>query len=103
MVDQLHPALLIDEADALLHDQNTDLLAILNAGDRRTSAWVERSIPTPDGGWEVKRFSVWGAVAFAGIDELPPTQQDRSIVVQMQKALDRDIARITWKTALPPS
>jgi hypothetical protein len=91
VVDQLHPVLLIDEADRVLYDQNSDLLSILNAGDRRATAWVERSIPTSDGGWEVKRFSVWGPVAFAGIDELPPTQQDRSIVVQMQKALDRDI------------
>jgi len=91
VVDQRHPALLIDEADRVLHDQNSDLLSILNAGDRRATAWVERSVPTPDGGWEVKRFSVWGAVAFAGIDELPPTQQDRSIVIQLQKALDRDI------------
>jgi hypothetical protein len=35
---------------------------------------------------------VWGAVAFAGIDDLPPTQQDRSIIIQMEKALDRDIS-----------
>src|SRR5205814_1680255 len=91
VVGHVRPTLLIDEADRVLHDQNSDLLAILNAGDRRTSAWVERSVPTPNGDWKVQRFSVWGPVAFAGIDELPPPQQDRSIVIQMQKALDCDI------------
>jgi len=91
VVDHLHPTLLIDEADRVLHDQNSDLLAILNAGDRRATAYVERSVPTPDGGWKAQRFSVWGSVAFAGIDELPPTQQDRSLVIQLQKALYRDI------------
>jgi hypothetical protein len=91
IVDQLHVTMLIDEADAVLQDRNSDLLSILNAGDRRATAWVERSVPTPDGDWRVQRFSVWGAVGFAGLDELPATQQDRSIVVQMQKALDRDI------------
>jgi putative DNA primase/helicase len=91
VVSQVRPTLLIDEADHVLRDMNSDLLAILNAGDRRPTAWVERSVPTPNGDWKVHRFPVWSAVAFAGIDELPPTQQDRSIVIQMQKALDCDV------------
>ena len=55
------------------------------------SAWAERSVPTPDGGWQVQRFFVWGPVAFAGIGELPQQQQDRSIVIQLHKALLREI------------
>jgi hypothetical protein len=61
-------------------------LAILNAGDRRLSAFVERSVPKPDGGWDVVRFNVFGAIAFSGIGELPPTQQDRAICVELQRA-----------------
>ena len=91
VVDAIKPTLLIDEADGVLRDPTSDLLSILNAGDRRATAWVERSVPNPEGGWDVARFSVWGPVAFAGIDELPPTQQDRSIVIQMRKALGGEI------------
>jgi putative DNA primase/helicase len=86
-VDALRPTVLIDEADHVLRDPKSDLLAILNCGDRRRSAFVERSVPTPDGrGWVVQRFNVFGPVAFSGIGELPPTQQDRSLVVQMVRA-----------------
>ena len=85
------PTLLIDEADGILNDKNSELLSILNAGDRRATAWAERSVPMPDGGWQVQRFFVWGPVAFAGIGELPQQQQDRSIVIQLHKALLREI------------
>ena len=83
--------MLIDEADGILNDKNSELLSILNAGDRRATAWAERSVPMPDGGWQVQRFFVWGPVAFAGIGELPQQQQDRSIVIQLHKALLREI------------
>jgi hypothetical protein len=85
------PTLLADESDNILGDTNSEMLAILNAGDRRASAYVERSVPTADGGWEAREFCVWGAIAFAGINELPPTLQDRSISLLFRRALAQDV------------
>jgi hypothetical protein len=83
----LKPTLGIDEIDNVLSDKNSDLLAILNASNRRRTAFVLRSVPTPDGkGWEAKLFSVWGAIASAGLEPLPPTQQSRAITWIMQVA-----------------
>lgn len=81
----------IDEADRAFSDRNSDLVAILDCGDRRASAVVDRSVPTEDGGWEPREFDVWGAVAFAGIDELPGTLQDRSIILFLEKATGAEI------------
>jgi hypothetical protein len=67
------------------------LLAILNAGDRRHSAYVSRSVPTPDGGWESAEFCVWGPVALAGINELPQTLQDRSISLLLRRVLATNV------------
>src|SRR5262249_7926279 len=38
-----------------------------------------------------ERFCVFGAVAFASIRELPNSLQDRSVVIQLQRALVREI------------
>jgi hypothetical protein len=76
----------LDEADRQLSEKNSDMVAILDCGDRRSTSVVERSVPNPKGGWDVGTFDVWGAVAFAGIDELPGTLQDRSVRVFLQKA-----------------
>lgn len=81
----------IDEADRAFSDRNSDLIAILDCGDRRASAVVDRSVPTEDGGWEPREFNVWGAVAFSGIDELPSTLQDRSIRLFLEKATSDEI------------
>jgi putative DNA primase/helicase len=93
VIDALQPTFLVDEADQLLHyrNANPDLLAVLNASHRRTTAFVERSVQTPDGNWVVQRFKVWGAMALASIGELPRTQQDRAIRIHLLKALAKDI------------
>ena len=87
------PTYLIDEADQLLKhlDRSSELLAVLNASHRRKTAFVERSVPTSDGGWVVEYFSVWCAMALASIGPLPRTQQERSVVVHLDKALIEDI------------
>jgi hypothetical protein len=94
VIEAVRPTLLVDEADNVLRDRNSDLLAILNAGDKRSTGFIERCIEIPEskgGGWEVRRVPVFGAVAYAGIGDLPPTQQDRSIVVIMQRAIWSEI------------
>jgi hypothetical protein len=92
MVGTIKPTLLIDEAQRVLRrDRSDELVAICNASHRRTFAYVERAVPTPDGGWVVERFDVWCTMAMAGIGELPPEQQDRSIVIRLDKALAEDV------------
>jgi hypothetical protein len=81
-----HPTLCLDEANLLLRDDaKSDIVAVLNSGDRRSSAWIDRAVPTPKNGWRVERFNVFGAVALAGIDELPETLQDRSVRIFLRK------------------
>jgi Protein of unknown function (DUF3631) len=91
-VGVIKPTLLIDEAHRILRrDRSDELVAIANASHRRTFAFVERSVPMPDGSWVQERFDVWHTAALAGIGELPPEQQDRSIVVQLRKALADEV------------
>ena len=53
IIDAEHPTILLDEADNVVNKHSSpDLLAILNSGHRRRTAYVIRSIPTEDGGWE---------------------------------------------------
>lgn len=82
----------LDEADRQLHDDAGDMLAILDCGDRRSTALVERAVKDAEGRWTVETFDVFGAVALSGIDELPRTLQDRSIRIFLTKALTQEIA-----------
>jgi hypothetical protein len=87
-----HPTLFLDEADRILKDESKgDLIAVLDCGDRRASAKIKRSVPTPKGGWRPEIFDVFGAVAFAGIDELPETLQDRSVRLFLTKATGEQV------------
>jgi hypothetical protein len=87
-----HPTLFLDEADRILKDESKgDLIAVLDCGDRRASAKIKRSVPTPKGGWRPETFDVFGAVAFAGINELPETLQDRSVRLFLQKATGEQV------------
>src|SRR5262249_55590827 len=89
-MDAYKPTLLLDEVDSVVWNTNSELGAILKAGDRRRSAIVKRSVPIPNGGWEMRDFSVWGPVAFAGINELPQPIQDRSLCIWLERALGGD-------------
>jgi hypothetical protein len=49
VTEATNATLLIDEADNIVNkNSNPDLLAILNSGHRRRTAYVIRSVPTPD-------------------------------------------------------
>jgi hypothetical protein len=86
-IDGRRPTYLLDEIDNLLH-HNADptLKAILNSGHRKRSAYAERAEKQPNGSFKVLLLSTWAAIATAGIGELHPPLQSRSIVVTLVKA-----------------
>ena len=87
IIDATRATLLIDEADNIVNKNSSpDLLAILNSGHRRRTAYVIRSVPTPDGGWVPAKFNTFTGIAFAGLEILPETLQDRSLGLPLHKA-----------------
>jgi len=79
-----HPALLLDETDAVFKKESEyseALRAILDAGHRRGClAWL-----CVGKGHELKSFDVFGPKAFAGIGKLPDTIADRSIRIALRR------------------
>src|SRR2546423_977235 len=84
-IHELHPTLLIDEADTLLPG-NAQLRGILNAGYTQDMAYVLRVV-SERGGSRLARFSCWGPKAIAQIGHLPDTLRSRCIVIRMQKKM----------------
>ena len=82
-----HPTLIIDEAETFLGDE--ELRGILNGGYNRDRP-VLRAVPSPDGSFQTARFDAFGPKVFGLIGKLPPTLQDRSIVVPMQRKRPTD-------------
>lgn len=76
--------LLFDEADTFITKENHYFRGILNAGHRRRTAIIVRCEKT-NGVIVTKEYSVWGAKVIALLGKLPPTLQDRSIVIRMQR------------------
>lgn len=75
------PTLLLDEADAVLRD-NEDLRAILNVSHRRDGA-VIRSVGDAH---EPRVFPCYAFMAISGIGALPGTVADRSIAIRLHRA-----------------
>jgi putative DNA primase/helicase len=87
-VDSLHVSLFIDESDNILTKGfNPELLAILNSGIHSRTAKVLRVEALSDGRLVPKFFKTFAPIAFTSIKELPPTLQDRSHVVPIQRVL----------------
>jgi putative DNA primase/helicase len=82
-IEQWRPTMLIDEADTFLPD-NEELRGVLNAGYRKPTAYVVRSVPVGDS-WEPRKFGVFGPVAIAMIGRLPSTLADRSIHIRLRR------------------
>ncbi len=92
IVDAEKPTLLIDEADNVVRrDSSPDLLAVLNSGHRRMTAFVLRSERGPDDNFVPVKFSTFTPIAFAGIEALPAPLQDRSIILYLQRAKPGEI------------
>ena len=95
LVDALHVSLLLDEADNMFNGVSDQLLLqVVNSGHRRKTAFVERVDTLPNGTKKTVRFSTFTAIAYAGIKELPPTQQTRCIAIKLQAATAAESRRI---------
>jgi putative DNA primase/helicase len=81
IVHKHSPALVLDEADTFIHD-NEALRGILNSGHYRAGAYVLRCEGDQR---EPRQFSTWCAKVIALIGTLPRTLEDRSIVVGLRR------------------
>ena len=93
IIEEAQPTLLLDEADQMLADRASPLNPILNSSHRRSSAYVMRTEEVLPGQHVPVRFSTWAPIMFAGIRELPPTLQDRSIVLRLTRAKPGDVKK----------
>jgi len=85
VVEQFGPlTLLIDECDSFAKGDE-QLRGIINSGHTRDLAFVLRTVPKPDGSYEVRRFSTWAAKALAAIGNLPGTWADRAIAIRLER------------------
>lgn len=86
-VDALKVSLMVDEADNVFKHANHDLIAILNSGIDRMTAYAVRTVPLPDGRFEVRKFSTFTGIAFTSIKQLPiVSAQDRVIALELKRA-----------------
>ncbi len=81
MIDKFGAAVGIDEADGAFKE-NIELISLVNASYTRSTSQVPRCASETN---EIEIFSVWGAKIICGIGKLPPTTEDRSIVIQLKK------------------
>ena len=85
MVEAYRPALLVDEADTFLRD-NDELRGVINSGHRRGGA-VLRTVGDDH---EPRAFSTYSACAIALIGKLPDTLYDRAVVIDLKRRLPEE-------------
>lgn len=91
MLQEELPTLVLDEADRSIH-QDGEIVTILNAGYRRSTATIRRTVETPDGGFRSEKFNTFCPVIIAGIDTAPPTIQERAIRIMLRRAQAGEVA-----------
>jgi hypothetical protein len=80
-------SLMIDEADRLFKHFNSDMIAILNSGIDRLTAYAMRTVPSGERDYKARYFSTFTGIAFTSIGPLPITeQQDRIIALPFNRA-----------------
>jgi putative DNA primase/helicase len=95
-IDAFQPCLLIDEADKFMRsNRNPELVGILNASHHRRTATVPRSVPCPDGSWEIRLFSAWCTYAFTGVGRLEDQSQSRCISIVLKRALPDELGALS--------
>jgi putative DNA primase/helicase len=82
VVEAYRPALLVDEADTFLRD-NDELRGIINSGHRHGGSVLR----TVGDNFEPRSFSTYSACAIALIGKLPDTLYDRSVVIDLKRRL----------------
>ena len=80
-IDKFHPTLLVDEGDKFMA-LNLELQAILNAGHKRSMAYVIRTIGDAH---EPGAFSTWAPKAMTAIGPLPDQLASRSIRIELAR------------------
>ncbi len=88
-VDQYAPTFLLDEGDTYLKF-NDDLRAILNSGHKRSSAQVLRC---EGDNYQPRWFSTYCPKAVGLIGSLPATLASRSIHIELQRKLPREVVK----------
>jgi putative DNA primase/helicase len=96
-IEQFAPTLLLDEVETYLRN-NSELRGVLDSGFTRSSAYVIRTVGEQHG---PKTFSTWCPKVAALIGELPPTIQDRSLVVKLRRRLPKETIERFGKRDLP--
>jgi hypothetical protein len=86
--DKIGPvALLLDEIDQTLKDRKDDgardLLALVNAGYRRSAAVIR----TVGQNHETRRFAAFGPAAIAGLGSMHPTTESRCIPIVLERKI----------------
>ena len=81
LVDKYQVSLCLDEADVSLRN-NEEITSLLNSGYTRSTALVPRCDGENN---EVKVFSSWAPKMIAGIGNMAPTTEDRSIQILLKK------------------
>ncbi len=87
-IEAWHPSLLVDEADTFLTG-NDELRGVLNSSHARTAAFVLR-VEGEGAERTVAAFSTWCPKVIALIGSLPPTLEDRSIVLRLRRKTKAD-------------
>ena len=87
-IEAKRPTLLVDEADTFLAE-NEELRGVLNSGHTRNGAVIR--VVEHEGDFEPRQFSTWAPVAIAKIGKLPGTLEDRSIKLEMRRALPGEV------------
>ena len=77
----------IDEAETFITHESNELRGILNSGHTRQTAFVMRCVGDDH---EPTQFSTWCPKVFALIGRLPPTLEDRSIILPMRRKLPHE-------------
>ena len=89
-IEIARPTMLLDEADAFATGSE-ELRGIINAGHQREGT-VIRAVGDDH---EPRLFSVWAAMAIAGIGSMPATIEDRSIIVRLRRRRpDEELQRL---------
>ena len=82
LTDHFDITLLIDEADTFVANASQDLVGIINSGHNRSTAVIIRC----DGDEHRPRaFNTYFPKALAAIGSLPPTIEDRSIIINLNR------------------
>jgi putative DNA primase/helicase len=85
-IEKWQPALLIDEADTFLKN-NEEVAGVINSGHTKPSAFVIRCDGENN---EPKQFSTWCPKVIAGIGSQRDTLEDRSIIFPLRRKLPHE-------------